>query len=108
MKTARLVAFGVALTAVAVAPAAAAAAPHRLHTQTARQGSVRAEFSFRDVGSGSTWWDHARIKIWNHGRLIVNRTNLSARHPPSGTTRPSRTAASRSASSTAPARPRSC
>src|SRR3954470_18190371 len=61
---------------MAAAPAAAGAAPHRLHTQTARQGSVRAELSFRDVGFGSTWWDHARIKIWSNGRLIVNRTNL--------------------------------
>ena len=76
MKTAPLVAIGVALTAMAAAPAVAAAAPHRLHVQTARQGSLRAEYSFRDVGSGSTWWDHARIKIWSHGRLIVNRTSF--------------------------------
>jgi hypothetical protein len=73
MKTARLVAFGVAVTGMAVAPAAAvAAAPHRLHTQTARQGSLRAEFSFRDTLI-TNYWDHGRIKIWSRGRLIVNR-----------------------------------
>jgi hypothetical protein len=76
MKTARLVAFGVAVTGMAVAPAAAVAAPHRLHVQTARQASLRAEFSFRDLDPASTWWYRARIKIWSHGRLIVNRPNF--------------------------------
>jgi hypothetical protein len=72
VKTARLVAFAVAVTGMAVAPAAAVAAPHRLHTQTARQGSLRAQFTFRDTFV-SSYWDHGRIKIWNRGRLIVNR-----------------------------------
>jgi hypothetical protein len=57
---------------MAVAPVAAVAAPNRLHTQTARQGSLRAQFSFRDTGI-SNWWWHGRIKIWQNGRLIVNR-----------------------------------
>jgi hypothetical protein len=72
VKTARLVAIGVALTAMAAAPAAAVAAPHRLHTQTARQGSLRAQFSFRDTPV-TNFWDRGRIKIWSRGRLIVNR-----------------------------------
>jgi hypothetical protein len=76
VKTTTLVASAVAVTGIAVAPAAAVAAPHRLHVQTARQGSLRAELSFRDVGASATWWSDARVKIWSNGRLIVNRKNF--------------------------------
>jgi hypothetical protein len=80
VKTARLIAIGVAVTATVAAPAAAAAAPHRLHTQTAHQGSLRAQFSFRDTPIPG-WWDHGRIKIWKGRRLIVNR--VTGNGPPS-------------------------
>jgi len=80
VKTARLVAFAVAVTGMAVAPAAAVAAPHRLHTQTARQGSLRAEFSFRDTPQ-PIWWSQGRIKIWRGGHLIVNRVTGSGPPP---------------------------
>jgi hypothetical protein len=72
MKTTTLIAFGVASIGMMAVPAAAAAAPHRLHTQTVRQGSLRAQFSFRDTPI-PFFWDHGRIKIWKNGRQIVNR-----------------------------------
>jgi hypothetical protein len=62
-------AIAVAATAAAAPPAHAAAQP--THTENARQGAVRAAYSFRATLPGSTYV-RARLKIWNGARLIVN------------------------------------
>jgi hypothetical protein len=43
-----------------------------LHVHKARQGDVRAELSYRE-GPPMRIWSAARLKIWNAGKLVVNR-----------------------------------
>jgi hypothetical protein len=57
-----------------MAPAARADAPFHKRAKHARQGPLRAEISYRLYSFGNGYWDHGRIRIWNRGRLIVNRT----------------------------------
>ena len=69
MRISTLVVAALALAVAASAPAHAAAQP--THTENARQGAVRAAYSFTPTLRGSTYV-RARIRIWNGARLIVN------------------------------------
>ncbi|HWI70756.1 MAG TPA: hypothetical protein VNT55_02290 [Baekduia sp.] len=53
------------------APAGASAAGSREHVQNARLGAVRAEYAYDGQPSLA---QHARIRIWSGGKLIVNRS----------------------------------
>lgn len=66
MRAALLIVAGLGLLAATV-PASAAA---REHTQRVQRGALRAEFSYSDRVRLP---GHSRIRIWSHGRLIVNR-----------------------------------
>jgi hypothetical protein len=81
MRTLKWIVAALALAAAASPPAHAAA--RRTHVQNARLGAVRAAYSYRDTAFGSH--DHARLKIWNGGRLIVNHPFRFALVPPVGT-----------------------
>jgi hypothetical protein len=80
MRSSKLVVVALALAAAA-APAQAAALG--THVQNARLGAIRATYSYRDTPFGS--YDHARLKIWNGKRLIVNHPFRFAAVPPAPT-----------------------
>src|SRR3954452_19327842 len=71
MKARLLVAVGVAAAAASLT-LAASPAHARAHVDRARSGSVRAEFSYRPDRILKLWM-HSRIRIWDHGRKIVDR-----------------------------------
>jgi hypothetical protein len=51
---------------------AAAEAASRLKVHRASQGAIRAELSYRQIPD-SQYWKHGRFRIWNRGRLVVER-----------------------------------
>jgi hypothetical protein len=69
VKASLLVAVGLV---AAGAFAASAAAAGRLHVVHAHQGTVRAELRYR-LAPGTTYWAHGRLRIFNRGRLLVDR-----------------------------------
>jgi hypothetical protein len=71
MKAALLIALGIAVAA-APAPAMARKTGAK-HVLRAHGGSVRAELRYREQAGPLHYWSHSRIRIWNHGRLIVDR-----------------------------------
>src|SRR3954449_8826178 len=73
----------VAALALAAAASPARAAGLRSHVQNARLGAIRAAYSYRDT-TVSGAYDHARLRIWNSGRLIVNHPFRFALVPPVG------------------------
>jgi hypothetical protein len=86
VRISKLVTAALALAAATVpaAPAATAAAATPGHTLNARQGAVRAAYSYRYLDASRTY-ARGRLRIWNGGRLIVNHpTNFSTGPRPGG------------------------
>jgi hypothetical protein len=63
------VAIGMVIAGASAPPARAAG---RLRVHKAHQGDVRAVLSYRE-GPPNRFWYGARLRIWNAGKLVVNR-----------------------------------
>ena len=79
MKMFKLVVAAIALAAAAAPPAQGAVQP--THTENARQGAVRASYTFHATLLGSTYV-RGRLRIWNGAQLIVNHPiSITAHYP---------------------------